>query len=53
MYLAPKLLGQGRNMAEFGPLNSLSEGQQLVFESSQMLGPDLRILARLAGSDDF
>ena len=53
VYLAPRLLGQGRSMAEFGPLNSLFEAQQLVFESSQMLGPDLRILARLAGSAAF
>ena len=53
VYLAPKLIGQGRDMANFGPLSALSEALPLVFHSTQLLGPDLRILARVAGRDTF
>lgn len=53
VYLAPKLIGQGRDMANFGPLSALSQALPLVFQSTQLLGPDLRILARVAGRDDF
>ena len=53
VYLAPKLIGQGRDMASFGPLSALSEALPLVFHSTQMVGPDLRILARVAGRDTF
>jgi diaminohydroxyphosphoribosylaminopyrimidine deaminase/5-amino-6-(5-phosphoribosylamino)uracil reductase len=53
VYLAPKLIGQGRDMANFGPLSALSQALPLVFQSTQLLGPDLRILARVAGRDAF
>jgi diaminohydroxyphosphoribosylaminopyrimidine deaminase/5-amino-6-(5-phosphoribosylamino)uracil reductase len=53
VYLAPKFLGQGRGMAQFGPLTALAEATPLTFLSSDMLGPDLRILARLPGRDTF
>ena len=53
VYLAPKLIGQGRDMANFGPLSALSQAVPLVFHSTQMLGPDLRILARVTGRDTF
>lgn len=53
MYLAPKLLGQGRDMASFGPLTELSQAVPLVFQSTQMIGPDLRVLARVQGRDQF
>jgi diaminohydroxyphosphoribosylaminopyrimidine deaminase/5-amino-6-(5-phosphoribosylamino)uracil reductase len=53
VYLAPKLLGQGRDMASFGPLTELSQAEPLVFQSSQMVGPDLRVLARVQGRDQF
>jgi diaminohydroxyphosphoribosylaminopyrimidine deaminase/5-amino-6-(5-phosphoribosylamino)uracil reductase len=53
VYLAPKLLGQGADMAHFGPLTALSQALPLRFQSSAMVGPDLRILARLAGRGDF
>jgi len=53
IYLAPKLLGQGRDMASFGPLTDLSQAVPLVFQSTQMVGPDLRVLARVQGSDQF
>lgn len=53
VYLAPKLIGQGRSMAEFGPLATLAQSLALEFHSTTMLGPDLRILARVAGRSDF
>jgi diaminohydroxyphosphoribosylaminopyrimidine deaminase/5-amino-6-(5-phosphoribosylamino)uracil reductase len=53
IYLAPKLLGQGRDMASFGPLTTLSQALPLVFQSTQMVGPDLRLLARVEGRDQF
>lgn len=53
IYLAPKLLGLGRDMASFGPLTALSQAVPLAFESTQMVGPDLRVLARVAGRDQF
>ncbi len=53
VYLAPRLIGAGRPMAAFGPLVALSESLPLEFLSSTMIGPDLRLLARLAGRDRF
>jgi diaminohydroxyphosphoribosylaminopyrimidine deaminase / 5-amino-6-(5-phosphoribosylamino)uracil reductase len=53
VYLAPKLIGLGRGMAQFGPLTELSQALALEFVSSQALGPDLRIVARVAGRDRF
>lgn len=53
VYLAPTLVGQGRGMANFGPLDSLSEALPLEFLSSTPVGPDLRLLARLQGHADF
>ena len=53
VYLAPKLLGQGRGMANFGPLTALDEALQLEFADSTLLGPDMRLLARVAGRDQF
>ena len=53
LYLAPKLLGPGRAMACFEPLSSLADALALEFKSSTAVGPDLRILARVAGHDRF
>jgi diaminohydroxyphosphoribosylaminopyrimidine deaminase/5-amino-6-(5-phosphoribosylamino)uracil reductase len=53
VYLAPKLMGQGCDMAHFGPLTDLAQAIALEFRSTAMLGPDLRILARLPGRDRF
>jgi diaminohydroxyphosphoribosylaminopyrimidine deaminase/5-amino-6-(5-phosphoribosylamino)uracil reductase len=49
VYLAPKLIGQGREMAAFGPLASLDQALALEWVSSAMVGPDLRLVARFAG----
>jgi diaminohydroxyphosphoribosylaminopyrimidine deaminase/5-amino-6-(5-phosphoribosylamino)uracil reductase len=53
VYLAPKLIGQGRDMASFGPLSELTQATPLTFKSTDMLGPDLRIVARIPGRDQF
>jgi diaminohydroxyphosphoribosylaminopyrimidine deaminase/5-amino-6-(5-phosphoribosylamino)uracil reductase len=47
VYLAPKLMGQGADMAHFGPLTELSQAVPLSFQSTAMVGPDLRIVARV------
>ena len=52
-YLAPKLIGHGQGMADFGPLGDLAQAVALEFRSTQMIGPDLRLLARVAGRDRF
>ncbi|NUZ07228.1 bifunctional diaminohydroxyphosphoribosylaminopyrimidine deaminase/5-amino-6-(5-phosphoribosylamino)uracil reductase RibD [Piscinibacter koreensis] len=49
VYVAPKLLGLGRELATFGPLESLTDGVQLRFVDVTPIGDDLRILARPAG----
>ena len=53
VYLAPTLLGQGRGMAQLGPLTDLAQATSLAFTSTQMVGSDLRILARITGRDQF
>lgn len=53
LYLAPKLLGPGQGLAAFGPLQTLSEAVQLEFQSTERVGADLRIVARIAGRDQF
>lgn len=53
VYLAPKLLGQGAGMFNVGPLTELAQGVALDFKSTEMVGPDLRIVARVQGRDAF
>ena len=53
VYLAPKLMGQGADMAHFGPLSELAQALPLQFQSTAPMGPDLRILARVSGRDHF
>lgn len=53
LYLAPRLLGPGHGMADFGPLTALADGLALEFLSTDSIGPDLRIVARVAGRDRF
>ncbi len=52
-YLGPKLIGQGRGMAQFGPITELAQALPLEFQSAELIGPDLRIVARIAGRDSF
>ena len=53
VYLAPKLIGQGAGMAHVGPLEDLAHAVPLTFISTEKLGPDLRIVARVQGTDSF
>ena len=53
-YQAPKLLGTGAmGIANFGPLDRLDQGLPLVFHDVARLGPDLRIVARVQGREQF
>ena len=53
VYLAPLLLGTGAGMSNLGPLTQLADGLALEFHSTEMVGADLRILARVAGRGVF
>jgi diaminohydroxyphosphoribosylaminopyrimidine deaminase/5-amino-6-(5-phosphoribosylamino)uracil reductase len=53
VYLAPKLIGQGADMAQIGPLEALTQAVPLTFISTEKLGPDLRIVARVHHADSF
>ncbi|WP_372827146.1 bifunctional diaminohydroxyphosphoribosylaminopyrimidine deaminase/5-amino-6-(5-phosphoribosylamino)uracil reductase RibD [Polaromonas sp.] len=53
VYLAPKWIGQGAGMATLGPITALSQAVELEFLSTDRLGPDLRIVARVRGRDTF
>lgn len=53
VYLAPRLIGLGREMAHFGPLADLGAAVPLEFRSSERVGPDLRVVARVADRDRF
>lgn len=53
VYLAPKMVGSGLPMASFGPFNELSQAMQLTFISSDFVAPDLRVIARVQGRDQF
>jgi diaminohydroxyphosphoribosylaminopyrimidine deaminase / 5-amino-6-(5-phosphoribosylamino)uracil reductase len=53
IYLAPKLLGAGRGMADMAPLKQLSEAVELEFVSIVKVGKDLRIVARPLGRSTF
>ena len=53
IYMAPKLMGVGRELAAFGPLERLEDSLALRFVSVTPVGDDLRILARPAGASPF
>jgi len=53
VYLAPKLLGPGMGMANLDALASLDQAVPLQFLSAESIGPDLRIVARIPGRDNF
>ncbi len=46
VYVAPKLLGSGRELALFGPLERLDEAPALRYTDVTRIGEDLRIRAR-------
>ncbi|MEF7613097.1 bifunctional diaminohydroxyphosphoribosylaminopyrimidine deaminase/5-amino-6-(5-phosphoribosylamino)uracil reductase RibD [Aquincola sp. MAHUQ-54] len=53
VYLAPTLLGSGRDMAAFGPLERLADGLPFHFVDSAFVGTDLRLRLRRAGAAEF
>lgn len=53
VYLAPRLVGLGRPMMQFGPLTRLDEALALEFVEVTQVGPDLRIRARPPGRAAF
>ena len=46
VYMAPRLLGSGRDLAAFGPLQSLDEQRELRLHAVDRVGADLRLLLR-------
>lgn len=53
VYMAPRLLGSGRDLAAFGPLASLAESVDLRFHAVERVGDDLRLRLRPAGAAPF
>jgi diaminohydroxyphosphoribosylaminopyrimidine deaminase/5-amino-6-(5-phosphoribosylamino)uracil reductase len=53
VYMAPRLLGTGRELAAFGPLERLEDTLDLRYVSVDRLGDDLRIVARPPGRERF
>ncbi len=53
VYLAPKILGQGRPMLEARELNELSQTLSLEYKSVTTVGDDVRLLLRVSGRDKF
>lgn len=53
VYLAPKLLGAGRGMVNIGPFAELAQAVPLAYRETALVGPDLRVLARIPGRDNF
>ncbi|MBL8348574.1 MAG: bifunctional diaminohydroxyphosphoribosylaminopyrimidine deaminase/5-amino-6-(5-phosphoribosylamino)uracil reductase RibD [Rubrivivax sp.] len=53
VYLAPKVIGLGREMAAFGPIGDLAEALPFRFIEAVCIGEDLRIRARPPGREHF
>jgi diaminohydroxyphosphoribosylaminopyrimidine deaminase / 5-amino-6-(5-phosphoribosylamino)uracil reductase len=53
VYMAPKLLGAGRGMADVAALLQLSEAEALEFVSIDKIGDDVRLVVRPVGRTDF
>lgn len=51
IYLAPKLLGMGRELAAFGPFERLADCPALHLVDVARVGEDLRLIARPAAAD--
>jgi diaminohydroxyphosphoribosylaminopyrimidine deaminase/5-amino-6-(5-phosphoribosylamino)uracil reductase len=49
VYVAPLVIGPGKDLATFGPLARLQDAQRLRFIDITPLGSDLRLIARPAG----
>ena len=53
LYLAPKLLGPGRDLAALPALQQLSQARVMRFEDVYRVGDDLCLRLRCSGSDAF
>lgn len=53
VYMAPRLLGAGRELAAFGPLQRLEDTLDLRYVSVERVGNDLRLIARAPGRECF
>jgi diaminohydroxyphosphoribosylaminopyrimidine deaminase / 5-amino-6-(5-phosphoribosylamino)uracil reductase len=53
IYLAPKLLGPGRDLLSLPVLPDLNHARPLQIIDMQRLGPDLRLRLQAPGADDF
>jgi diaminohydroxyphosphoribosylaminopyrimidine deaminase / 5-amino-6-(5-phosphoribosylamino)uracil reductase len=53
LYTAPKLLGPGMGIANTPAITQLADAVQLDFKSADLVGEDLRVVARLRGRDKF
>jgi diaminohydroxyphosphoribosylaminopyrimidine deaminase / 5-amino-6-(5-phosphoribosylamino)uracil reductase len=53
LYVAPRLLGEGRGIAALGALGSLAESFDLEFVEAERIGADLRLRLRRPGGADF
>lgn len=53
LYVAPRLIGAGRELAVLGPFATLDQAIALRYTDVERIGDDLRILARPAGAATF
>jgi diaminohydroxyphosphoribosylaminopyrimidine deaminase/5-amino-6-(5-phosphoribosylamino)uracil reductase len=53
VYLAPKLMGPGRGIAQWGPLSAMAQAHELTWTDIQRLGVDIRLMARPTTQADF
>jgi diaminohydroxyphosphoribosylaminopyrimidine deaminase / 5-amino-6-(5-phosphoribosylamino)uracil reductase len=53
VYMAPRLLGSGRDLAAFGPLASLADSVDLRWHGIERIGDDLRLRLRAADATRF
>jgi diaminohydroxyphosphoribosylaminopyrimidine deaminase/5-amino-6-(5-phosphoribosylamino)uracil reductase len=53
LYVAPRLLGDGRGIAALGALGSLAESLDFEFVEAERVGADLRLRLRPPGRADF
>lgn len=53
IYIAPKIIGPGYPFAQLDALQDLSELSELQFISCELIGQDLRVIAREPGRTEF
>jgi diaminohydroxyphosphoribosylaminopyrimidine deaminase/5-amino-6-(5-phosphoribosylamino)uracil reductase len=53
LYIAPRLLGEGRGLAALGPLSSLADSLDFEFIEAERVGADLRVRLRPPGRAEF